>query len=91
VNDPRRQNLTARAGELSVGSHRVKALAHLNQKELATRWSMSCRTLEAWRTRRKGPPYLKLGGRIAYRLVDIEQFEQERLHGPSAPRAEGGQ
>jgi hypothetical protein len=53
----------------------------LNQIELASRWNISPRTLERWRWLKLGPPYLKLGGRVAYRLEDIEAYEVERLRG----------
>jgi hypothetical protein len=48
---------------------------HLTQKELARRWCLSPRTLERWRWLGQGPAFLKLGGRVAYRLEDIEAFE----------------
>ncbi|MFN3347343.1 helix-turn-helix transcriptional regulator [Pseudorhodoplanes sp.] len=51
---------------------------HLNQYELAKRWSISQRTLERWRWKRKGPPYLKIGGRVVYELDAIEAFECAR-------------
>lgn len=53
---------------------------HLNQVELGRRWNVSERTLEGWRWRGIGPKFLRLGGRIRYRLQDIEEFEslQER-------------
>ena len=47
----------------------------LNQKQLARRWGLSSRTLERWRWRRQGPVYFKLGGRVTYRVADIERFE----------------
>jgi predicted site-specific integrase-resolvase len=52
---------------------------HLNQAQLAERWGISPRTLERWRWRGEGPRFLKLGGRVTYRLSDIELFEQKRL------------
>jgi hypothetical protein len=51
---------------------------HLNQIELSRRWSLSPRTLEQWRWRGRGPRYLKILGRVVYRLEDIEAFEAER-------------
>ncbi len=64
-------------------------MVHLDQNELAERWSLSPRTLEQWRWRGVGPRYLKLGGRVIYRLSDVEAFEAERLHastvGPIGP------
>jgi hypothetical protein len=50
-----------------------------NQRDLARRWSMSERTLERWRWLGQGPQFLKLGGRVAYRLEDVEAFEIEQL------------
>ncbi len=49
----------------------------INQDELADRWHLSPRTLERWRWEKIGPSYLKVGGRVLYRLSDIEQFELE--------------
>jgi hypothetical protein len=48
----------------------------LNQIELARRWRISPRTLERWRWLGEGPQYLKLGGRVLYRVADIEAYEQ---------------
>ena len=52
---------------------------HLNQTELAERWNISKRTLERWRWIGEGPAYLKIGGRVVYRLEDIERYEAENL------------
>ena len=52
---------------------------HLNQIELAQRWRISPRTLERWRWLNQGPTYLKIGGRVLYRLEDIEAFEAAQL------------
>ena len=47
----------------------------LNQLELAGRWRISARTLERWRWRKQGPAYLKIGGRVVYRLADVLAYE----------------
>ena len=52
---------------------------HLNQKQLAERWGVSPKTLERWRWLGQGPKFLKLGGRIVYRLADIETYEMQQL------------
>src|SRR5690606_36287788 len=49
---------------------------HLNQLELAVRWRISHRTLERWRWTGEGPKFLKVGGRVVYRLSDIEEYER---------------
>jgi hypothetical protein len=40
--------------------------------------------LERWRWAKKGPPFLKLGGRIVYELAEIEAFEKTRRRMPEA-------
>jgi hypothetical protein len=63
-------------GESASGSglHNVP-VHHLHQIELANRWRISPRTLERWRWLRQGPPFMKIGGRVVYRLADIEAYE----------------
>lgn len=51
----------------------------LTQKELARRWGISHRTLERWRYDGQGPTFLKLGGRVLYRLADVEAYETSSL------------
>jgi len=54
-------------------------VAHLNQKQLAARWSISEATLERWRSEGIGPKFLKLCGRVLYRQVDIDAYEESCL------------
>jgi hypothetical protein len=54
----------------------------LNQWDLADRWRISPRTLQRWRWEGKGPHYLKLGNRIAYRIEDIEDYEAANVLAP---------
>jgi predicted DNA-binding transcriptional regulator AlpA len=49
----------------------------LTETELATRWSMTTKTLYRWRTQNQGPKYLKLGKRILYPLEAVEQYEEQ--------------
>lgn len=51
----------------------------INQMELAARWRISHRTLERWRWTGEGPKFLKVGGRVVYRLSDIEEYEQAMI------------
>jgi hypothetical protein len=55
-------------------------MRHLNQVELGRRWNLSPRTLENLRWKQKGPPYLKLGGRVVYRFDDVEAYERAHIH-----------
>ena len=54
-------------------------VVHLNQKKLAARWCISEATLERWRSEGIGPKFLKLCGRVLYRQVDIEAYEESCL------------
>jgi hypothetical protein len=57
----------------------VMDIKHLNQVQLARRWSLSPRTLERWRWLKKGPPFMRIGGAIRYRVGDVEAFEAAQL------------
>lgn len=63
----------------------MQNLSHLNQIDLSRRWKISPRTLERWRWLRQGPRYLKVGGRVIYRLEDIIAFEEQQLHEVEGP------
>ncbi len=60
---------------------------HLNQVQLADRWNISPRTLERWRWIGEGLTYLKIGGRVVYRLEDVERYEAEHLRGETTDRS----
>lgn len=65
-------------------------ISHLSTRELAERWSISPRTLERWRWAGEGPRFLKLGGRVVYRIADIEAFEAAHLRTRTDLREERG-
>ena len=52
--------------------------AFLTQRELATRWRLSERSLERWRWQKIGPAFTKLGGKVVYALSDVEAYERRR-------------
>ena len=56
--------------------------AFLGQAALARRWGLSQRTLERWRCFGEGPSFLKLGGRVLYRLSARQRGDG---HEPRAP------
>lgn len=59
-------------------------IRHLNQIELATRLNISPRTLERWRWTGEGPRFMKVGGRVVYRLEDVEGYEDSQLRNSTA-------
>ena len=68
------------AREASVASHDDTSpeAVHdlLTDAQLAARWQLSRGTLANQRSQGRGPAYLKLAGRVRYRLSDIEAYEQ---------------
>lgn len=57
---------------------------HLDQTDLAERWNISARTLERWRWIGEGPRFVKLGGRVRYRLEDVEAYEAQQVRASTA-------
>ena len=50
----------------------------LTEKDLASRWSVSHRTLQNWRVAKKGPKYIKIeGSSVRYFMVDIIKYEKD--------------
>ena len=73
------------SGGIQLEPAATRTVHHLCQEELARRWRISPRTLERWRWLKQGPAFLKIGGRVAYRLEDIEAYEavQRRISAPT--------
>ncbi len=67
----------------STSATHPQPVRHLYQEDLARRWGLSPRSLERWRWQRKGPPYLKIGRHIVYRVGDIEAYESEHMQKPT--------
>lgn len=61
----------------------------LSTSDLARRWARSIRTLEGWRLRGQGPPFVRLNRLVVYRLSDIVAFEAAGRIDPSAATAGG--
>lgn len=55
-------------------------MMYLNVEQLVARYNgtISKSTLANWRSNREGPPYVKVGGRVMYRLSDVEEWEKRR-------------
>ena len=51
----------------------------LTEIMLADRWVCSVARLQRWRTVVEGPQYLKIVGKVLYRLKDIEAYEEACL------------
>ena len=76
---------TSARESLPKPQHRGSAVATeprrelLTEKMLADRWACSVARLQRWRTVGEGPPYLKIVGKVLYRLKDIEAYEDASL------------
>lgn len=66
------------------------SVKHLNQRQLADRWDVSEATLERWRTAGIGPVFLKLQGRVLYRVEDVEAYEADSLRKSTSERIVAG-
>jgi hypothetical protein len=54
----------------------------LSVVDLATRWGISPKTLQRWRTKKGGPPYLKLSKRVKYQIEDVVAYEHQHKRMP---------
>lgn len=54
----------------------------LTQRDLATRWKVSGRTLERWRADLYGPAWIAIGGQVRYRMSDVLAWEVAHMTRP---------
>ena len=66
------------------------SVKHLNHRQLADRWDISEASLERWRSEGIGPVFLKLQGRVLYRVEDVEAFEVDSLRKSTSERFTAG-
>lgn len=69
---------------MSIGKNLSKndrTFALLRERDVAARWIVSLRTLQRWRAEGAGPPFVRLGGAIRYRMTDILAFEERMQRG----------
>jgi hypothetical protein len=52
----------------------VNPSGRLSEAEAATVLDMQGVTLSKWRQRSYGPPYIKAGGKVSYRMIDLEEW-----------------
>ncbi len=67
------------------GIEAMERIESLSSKLLGRRWGLSHRTLERWRHDGTGPAFLKIGGRVVYRLEDVQAFEITLVRQPVKP------
>jgi len=52
------------------------------QEELAEKWKRPLSTLRYWRHIGYGPRSFKIGGRVVYKVADIEAWVEEQYNTP---------
>jgi len=62
--------------------HHARPLAWLDNAGVAERYGVSVHTVRGWRRRRMGPPAHKIGGKVLYRLDELEAWEQAQSDHP---------
>jgi predicted DNA-binding transcriptional regulator AlpA len=60
---------------------------HLGPEGLAERERVSLQTVYSWNKTRTGPPYMKIGRHVRYRLADVIDWEKSR----TVPTAAAGE
>lgn len=50
---------------------------YLSPREVAAAYGIAEKTLANWRSQGKGPAYHKLGGKVRYAAVDMEDWARE--------------
>ena len=79
---PKRDHLSDNIPAVGGPGSQQTDVRHLDQTAVARRLGLSERTLEKWRWLRHGPRFMKVGGRVRYRVVDVEEYEASQLRGP---------
>jgi hypothetical protein len=51
----------------------------MNENELATRWNISPKTLQRWRSEGRGPRFMKMSKRVVYPIDEVFDFESKAL------------
>ena len=54
------------------------ASAYLSPEDLAARYGIDVQAVYHWNHKRTGPPYLRIGRLVRYRLADVTAWENAR-------------
>jgi len=57
---------------------------HLSPEDLAEREGVPLQTVYGWNRTRTGPPFMKIGRHVRYKLVDVITWEESRYVGGAA-------
>lgn len=62
------------------------APALLTEKAAAERLGLSTKTMQKWRWTGGGPCFVKLGGAVRYRIVDLDAYVAENVRDSTSDR-----
>lgn len=85
MTEPKKRVLRpSRTSKANQGGTIPETLELVTEKLLAQRWYCSTSRLQHWRSKGEGPAYLKIAGRVLYRMSDIHDYETKHLVKPSS-------
>jgi predicted DNA-binding transcriptional regulator AlpA len=68
----------AQAGRIKMEGAVKEAEAMIDEGAVAARMGVSKRTLQNMRCRREGPPFVKIGALVRYKIEDVERYIEQR-------------
>ncbi len=67
------------ASRLARLASNMSSETYLSPEELADRFGVPLQTVYGWNKQTSGPPYMKLGRHVRYKLSDVLAWEQSRM------------
>jgi hypothetical protein len=80
---------TSAATLSSVESPEIPQEELIDEQTLSERLNVKPRTLQGWRLRGEGPPYIKVGRLVRYRPVDIQRYLNEQTRHSTSQEVTG--
>ena len=63
-----------------IGEMTMRLIDAYKPQELATELGVSVHTLNTWRSRNKGPKFVRIAGRIHYMRTDVQEWIQSQIN-----------
>ncbi|WP_421696523.1 hypothetical protein [Aestuariivirga sp.] len=77
------QNITQKIAKNDRATAVAAGLIFLTESQLAERWQVSVKKLQADRGNRCGVPFVKIGRSVRYRLAEVLAFEELHMFLPT--------
>lgn len=68
----------------------ASAINALTETQLAQRWNIAKKTLQAWRLRGGGPKFVRIGTAIRYLTPDVIEYETKNTYDSTSSADCGG-